>query len=264
MDSDQGISYTEFSYMLLQAHDYLVLHEQHGCELQVGGSDQWGNITAGIDLIRRRAGSRVHGLTCPLLTRSDGRKFGKSEEGNLWLSADRTSPYRFYQYWINVPDDDVGCFLRQLTLLPLEEVTAIEARTVAAPQEREAQRALARELTTMVHGPEATAAAEEASAILFGGTPTAASPAALATVAEETSSIELPRSRLEEGVDVRALLLEAGLASSRSDANRTVEQGGAYVNDEKYDGTVGTAQLLHDRYVVVRKGKKRYAVVVVA
>ena len=174
LESENGISFTEFSYQLLQANDYRHLFRAYGVELQIGGSDQWGNLLAGVDLIRRADGGHVHAFTWPLLLRSDGKKFGKSEEGAVWLAADRTSPYQFFQYWMNVPDADVERFLLQLTLLPVEEAQAVAAAHLQAPNKREGQRRLAREVTTLVHGEEATAAAEQASAILFGGSPVGA------------------------------------------------------------------------------------------
>ncbi|MGC1570049.1 MAG: tyrosine--tRNA ligase, partial [Trebonia sp.] len=164
LESENGISFTEFSYQLLQANDYWHLFTTHGVELQIGGSDQWGNLLAGVDLIRRADGGHVHAFTWPLVLRSDGKKFGKSEEGAVWLAADRTSPYQFFQYWMNVPDADVERFLLQLTLLPVEEAQAVAAAHLQAPNKRDGQRRLAREVTTLVHGPAATAAAEEASA----------------------------------------------------------------------------------------------------
>src|ERR1700753_454071 len=183
LESENGISFTEFSYQLLQANDYLHLSRNHAVEIQIGGSDQWGNLLAGVDLIRRADGRHVHAFTLPLLLRSDGEKFGKSEDGAVWLAADRTSPYQFFQYWMNVADDDIERFLLQLTLLPAEECQAIAAEHAAAPFKRSGQRRLAREITTIVHGAEATAAAEEASAILFGGSPAGASEAAPAVLA---------------------------------------------------------------------------------
>src|SRR3984885_9777204 len=171
LESENGISFTEFSYQLLQANDYLQLSRNHGVEIQIGGSDQWGNLLAGGDLIRRADGRHVHAFTWPLLLRSDGKKFGKSEDGAVWLAADKTSPYQFFQYWMNVADADIERFLLQLTLLPVDECHAIAAAHAEAPFRREGQRRLAREITTVVHGPEATAAAEEASVILFGGAP---------------------------------------------------------------------------------------------
>src|ERR1700733_8738601 len=171
LESENGISFTEFSYQLLQANDYLHLSRSRDVELQIGGSDQWGNLLAGVDLIRRSDGRHVHAFTWPLILRSDGKKFGKSEEGAIWLAADKTSPYQFFQYWMNVADADIERFLLPLTLLPVQECHAIAAAHLEEPFRRSGQRRLAREITTLIHGPEATAAAEEASAILFGGSP---------------------------------------------------------------------------------------------
>ena len=193
MASEEGISFTEFSYMLLQAHDYLVLHEREGCDLQIGGSDQWGNITAGIELVRRRTGDHVHGLTWPLVTRSDGRKFGKSEEGNVWLGADRTSPYRFYQYWMNVPDEDVGGFLKLFTFVEPDEIATIAAEIAASPERRSGQRRLAMEVTALVHGADEAEAARAASEVLFGGDPRALSEQALATLASEVPTADVAK-----------------------------------------------------------------------
>lgn len=255
MEGDAGISFTEFCYMLLQAFDYLELHRQRGCTLQVGGSDQWGNIVTGIDLVRKVTGASVHGLTWPLLLRSDGKKFGKSESGNVWLGAHRTSPYQFFQYWMNVPDADVRRFLLQLTLLPVADCHAIADAHDAAPERREGQRRLAREVTALVHGTDATAAAEEASAILFGGSPTGASAQALAFLADE-----VPTSSFAPGAGIAETLAATPLASSLSDARRTVGQGAAYVNGERADDgrLLGPDDLLHGRWVVLRKGKRNY------
>jgi tyrosyl-tRNA synthetase len=260
MDSDDGISYTEFSYMLLQANDFRELHRARGCELQVGGSDQWGNITAGIDLIRKTTGAHVHGLTWPLLLRSDGRKFGKSEAGNVWLGAHRTSPYQFFQYWMQVPDADVERFLLQLTLLPVDEARAAAAAHAAAPHLREGQRRLAREVTTLVHGAEAARAAESASAILFGGDPGDASAESLAFVAAEVPSTTVSPARLAEGIDLVDLLVECGVFRSKGEARRTLS--GVAVNGERVEEgrMVGTADLLHDRWVLLRKGKTYHLV----
>jgi tyrosyl-tRNA synthetase len=259
MASDDGISYTEFSYMLLQANDYLVLHRQEHCELQIGGSDQWGNITAGIELIRRRTGHHVHGLTWPLITRSDGRKFGKSEEGNIWLSADRTSPYRFYQYWMNVPDADVGSFLKLFTLLDLETIARLEAETAAAPERRTGQRALAAEVTALVHGPDAAEAAREASEVLFGGEARAMSVAALEALAGEVPTAALGLA----GRSVLDLVVDAGLVQSRGDGRRQLAQGAVYVNNERVseDRPIGESDLLHGRWILLRRGQREYALV---
>ncbi len=255
LESEQGISYTEFSYQLLQANDYLQLFRQHGVEIQIGGSDQWGNLLAGVDLIRKADGGHVHAFTWPLLLRSDGKKFGKSEDGGLWLAADRTSPYQFYQYWINVADADVERFLLQLTLLPVQECRAVAAAHAQAPNKREGQRRLAREVTTIVHGAEATAAAEEASAILFGGSPAGASRQALEFLAGE-----VPTSEFVRGQDLAHALAATPLASSLSDARRTIAQGAAHVNGVPAleDRPLSAADLLHDRWVLLRRGKRTY------
>jgi tyrosyl-tRNA synthetase len=255
LESEHGISYTEFSYQLLQAYDYLHLFRNHGVEIQIGGSDQWGNLLAGVDLIRKADGARVHAFTWPRLLRSDGKKFGKSEEGALWLAADRTSPYQFFQYWMNVTDADVERFLLQLTLVPVEECRAVAAAHALAPNKRAGQRRLARELTTIVHGPEATAAAAEASAILFGGSPAGASQQALEFLASE-----VPTSGFVPGEDLAHALAATPLASSLSDARRTIAQGAAYVNgvQASEDRPLSEGDLLHDRWVLLRRGKRTY------
>ena len=255
LESENGISFTEFSYQLLQANDYLHLFRSHGVELQIGGSDQWGNILAGVDLIRKADGGHAHAFTWPLLLRSDGKKFGKSEDGAIWLAADKTSPYQFFQYWMNVTDADIERFLLQLTLLPVSECLEVAASHLLAPQRREGQRRLAREITTIVHGPEATAAAEEASAILFGGTPAGASAQAL-----EFLATEVPTTPFSPG-DLLHVFASTPLASSVSDARRTISQGAAYVNGSQVtepDRELTAADLLHDRWLVLRKGKRNY------
>jgi tyrosyl-tRNA synthetase len=266
LQGEGGISYTEFSYMLLQANDYLWLHENLGCELQIGGSDQWGNITAGIDLIRRRTGNPVHGVTWPLLLRSDGEKFGKSAGGdNVWLSPARTSPYRFFQYWMHVPDDDIERFLLQLTLLPVEEAADVAAAHRMAPERREGQRRLAREVTTIVHGPAAAAAAEAASLVLFGSPLDDVDAAAMEAVAAEVPTTTVDRRRLAPGLPLVELLAETGLASSRGEARRLLAQGGAYVNNVRagsVEGRLGVGDLRHGRYALLRRGKDAYHLVV--
>ena len=255
LESENGISFTEFSYQLLQANDYLHLCRNHGVDLQVGGSDQWGNLLAGVDLIRRADGKHVHALTWPLLLRSDGHKFGKSEDGAIWLSADRTSPYQFFQYWMNVADADIERFLLQLTLLPVEDCRAIAAEHAEAPHRRSGQRRLAREVTTIVHGPEATAAAQEASAILFGGSPAGASVQAL-----EFLATEVPTSPFTAGVTLAAALAATPLASSLSDARRTISQGAVSVNGSVAgeDRPLVSGDLLYSRWLLLRKGKRNY------
>ena len=255
LESENGISFTEFSYQLLQANDYLHLCRHHNVELQIGGSDQWGNLLAGVDLIRKTEGKHVHAFTWPLLLRSDGKKFGKSEEGAVWLAADRTSPYQFFQYWMNVADADIERFLLQLTLLPVEECQKVAASHAEAPHRRIGQRRLAREVTAIVHGPEATAAAEEASAILFGGSPAGASAQAL-----EFLATEVPTSPFTAGVTLAAALAATPLASSLSDARRTIAQGAASVNGTAVgeDRPLDESDLLYDRWLLLRKGKRNY------
>ena len=255
LESENGISFTEFSYQLLQANDYLQLCRNHRVEVQVGGSDQWGNLLAGVDLIRKADGKHVHAFTWPLVLRSDGKKFGKSEEGAIWLAADKTSPYQFFQYWMNIPDADIERFLLQLTLLSIEECQAVAAEHALAPHKREGQRRLAREITTLVHGPEATAAAQEASAILFGGSPAGASAQAL-----EFLATEVPTSPFTAGVTLAAALAASPLASSLSDARRTISQNAASVNGQVVpeDRPLTDADLLYDRWLLLRKGKRTY------
>lgn len=255
LESENGISFTEFSYQLLQANDYLHLSRKHDVEIQIGGSDQWGNLLAGVDLIRRADGRHVHAFTWPLMLRSDGKKFGKSEEGAVWLAADRVSPYQFFQYWMNVADADIERFLLQLTLLPVDECRAVAAAHAQAPHRRDGQRRLARETTTLVHGAEATAAAEEASAILFGGSPAGASEQALVFLATE-----VPTSPFVPGATLAAALGATPLASSLSDARRTIGQGAASVNGEVVpeDRPLTEADLLYGRWLVLRKGKRNY------
>jgi tyrosyl-tRNA synthetase len=255
LESANGISFTEFSYQLLQANDYLHLCRNHQVELQIGGSDQWGNLLAGVDLIRKADGRHVHAFTWPLLLRSDGKKFGKSEDGAVWLAADRTSPYQFFQYWMNVADADVERFLLQLTLVPVAECREVASAHAQAPNQREGQRRLATEITTLVHGAEATAAAQEASTILFGGSPAGASAQALEFLASE-----VPTSPFLPGVTLAAALAATPLASSLSDARRTIGQGAASVNGEvvPQDRPLAASDLLHNRWLLLRKGKRNY------
>lgn len=263
-DPDVGISFTEFSYMLLQAYDYLHLFDVEGCRLQVGGSDQWGNITAGIDLIRRVRGEEAHGLTWPLITKADGTKFGKSESGNVWLDPARTSPYRFFQFWLNTDDRDVGRYLRFFTFLGQERVAELEAEVADRPGEREAQRVLAREVTALVHGEEAAGAAERASTVLFGGDLAEVDPATLAEVFADAPSGELARERLAgDGVPLVDLLAESGLVASKSAARQALGQGGVSVNGRRevdVDRRVGPQDLLGGDFLVLRRGKRSYHV----
>jgi tyrosyl-tRNA synthetase len=261
--SDGGLSYTEFSYMLLQAYDFVYLHQHCDCEIQVGGSDQWGNITAGIDLARRLHGVQLYGMTCPLLTKSDGAKMGKTESGALWLSAERTSAYRFYQYWINLADADMGPCLRFFTDLGQEEILALEAGHAADPGRREAQRRLASELTRLVHGEDGLAIAQRATEVLFGAEIHELSDAQLGEVFADVPSKELSRDRLAgEGLALVDALVEAGLAKSKGEARRTISQGGAYVNNRRADrveACLGPDDLASESVMVLRCGKKNYA-----
>jgi tyrosyl-tRNA synthetase len=264
---ENGISYTEFSYMLLQAHDYLHLHRRLGVTLQIGGSDQWGNILAGIDLIRRSDGAAAHGLSWPLITAPDGSKLGKSTGDGVWLDPARTRPYQFFQHWMQTDDRQVREFLGKFTLLPLPEVEAVAADHAEHPERRAGQRRLAEEVTRLVHGPGATAAAAEATGVLFGGSPLAAGPDALAVVAEEVPTAPLPgEAELAAGVDVVPLLVESGLASSKGDARRSLEQGAVSVNGARVGpgASIDAGAVLHGRYVLLRKGKRSYALLVAA
>ena len=257
----EGISYTEFSYMLLQANDYVELHRRYGCALQIGGSDQWGNIIAGVRLVRQRLGSTVHALTVPLVTAADGTKFGKSTGGgSLWLDPEMTSPYAWYQYFVNTADADVVRYLRWFTFLSADELGELEEATATGPHERVAQRRLARELTTLVHGEAATEAAEHASAALFGrGELDRLDEATLAAALRETSVAELQPGGPDVIVD---LLVATGLSASKGAARRTLAEGGVSVNNVRVDGEDWVAQpshFLHGRWLVLRRGKRNIA-----
>ena len=264
VESEVGLSFTEFSYMLLQAYDYLVLHDQRGATLQIGGSDQWGNITAGTDLIRRARGGKAHGLVMPLVTTAAGHKFGKSEAGAVWLDPERTSPYKFYQFWLNTDDRDVGRYLKYFTWLGPDEVAALVAAAEERPGAREAQRRLAQEVTTLVHGEAATEAAERAGRALFGGDLRELSAADLAEVFEEAPSSDRPRAEFEgEGVGVLDLFADAGLAASKGEARRLARSGGLTINGDRVadDARITAADAIDGAVLVLRKGKKSYALV---
>ena len=258
-----GISYTEFSYMLLQGYDFLELYRRHGATMQVGGSDQWGNITAGIELIRRVEGGEAQALTFPLVTTASGTKFGKTEAGAVWLDAAMTSPYKFYQFWINVDDRDVGAYLRLFTLLSRQEIEALDRTVTEHPERREAQIALAKDVTTRVHGSEATRVAEEASAVLFGKKdPGTLSADVFAALTREVPSAQVALS--DEG-GVLDLFVRTNLVKSKGEARRLAEQGGAYVNGERVTGAakIGELSRLAGAYLLLRKGAREYAVVTV-
>ncbi|MGV0625424.1 tyrosine--tRNA ligase [Mycolicibacter minnesotensis] len=258
---DEGISYTEFSYMLLQANDYVQLHQRHGCSLQIGGSDQWGNIIAGVRLVRQKLGATVHALTVPLVTAADGTKFGKSTGGgSLWLDPEMTSPYAWYQYFFNTADADVVRYLRWFTFLSAAELAELEEATAQRPHERAAQRALAREFTTLVHGQAATDAVELASQALFGrGELTRLDESTLTAALEETSVAELEAGAPDTVVD---LLVATGLSASRGAARRTIAEGGVSVNNVRVDSEEWVPQpenFLHGRWLVLRRGKRNVA-----
>ncbi|MGK2949687.1 MAG: tyrosine--tRNA ligase [Acidimicrobiales bacterium] len=262
MAGEHGISYTEFSYMLLQANDYAWLHANEGCQLQLGGSDQWGNILSGVDLIRRQSGATVHGLCWPLLTGADGSKIGKTTGARVWLDPERTSPYAFHQHFMQTDDADLPRMLAQFTLLPMDEVDALVASHGEAPGQRHGQRTLAAAVTDLVHGVDARTTAEQAAIVLFGGDPRSASPAALAVVAGEVPSAQLEATeRLADGVDLVPVLVRTGLATSLGDARRQLEQAGISVNGEKVgaDRRLSSADLLAGRWVLLRKGKRGWA-----
>ena len=257
---DQGISYTEFSYMLLQAYDFLQLFDEFGCTLQIGGSDQWGNITMGIELVRKVRQAEVFGLTSPLVLKADGTKFGKTESGTVWLDAARTSPYQLYQFFLRSEDAMVGAYLRYFTFLPHEEILALDEATAARPERRDGHRVLAREVCTLIHGADETARAEQAAAALFGGEIAGLDERTLLDVFAEAPSTDVDRSGLTGGgVLLVDLLADTGLVGSRSQARTAVTQGGAYVNNRREDDVsrlLTEADLLADRYVVLRRGKK--------
>ncbi len=263
--ADQGISYTEFSYMLLQAYDFLQLHDEFGCTLQIGGSDQWGNITMGIELIRKVRRAEAFGLTSPLVLKSDGTKFGKTESGTVWLDATRTSPYQLHQFFLRSEDAMVGTYLRYFTFLPHEELNALDEATAEHPERREAHRVLAREVCTLVHGADETARAEHAAAALFGGALAGLDERTLLDVFADAPSTDLARTRLEGGGALLVdLLAETGLVGSRSQARTTVGQGGAYVNNAREDDVtrrLTPADVIADRYLVLRRGKKDHHLV---
>ncbi|WP_428304947.1 tyrosine--tRNA ligase [Lacipirellula sp.] len=262
-DPQAGMSYTEFSYMLLQAYDFVHLHDRHSCELQAGGSDQWGNITAGIDLARRMRGAQLRGFTWPLLTKSDGAKMGKTESGAVWLDPARTSPYAFYQYWFNVDDVDAANCLRLLTELSQAEIEALDASRAADPAKRESQRALAVELTRLVHGDAGLNAAKQATDIFFGAEIANLTDRELGQIFADVPSKELSAAALQgAGLPLIDALVEAGLAGSKGDARRTITQGGAYVNNRRVEGvdaTLTPSSLASETVVVLRSGKKKYA-----
>jgi tyrosyl-tRNA synthetase len=263
---ETGISYTEFSYMLLQAYDFVELRRRHGVTVQVGGSDQWGNVTLGADLVRRMDGAHAHGLTFPLLTTSSGQKFGKTEAGAVWLDPERTSPYQFFQFWMHAADADVGRLLRFYTLMERDEIEALDRATAENPARREAQHALAYDVTGRVHGAEAARVAQELSALLFAkGDPHELSPAAVGALSKEMSAAEATRPEGGlAGLDVAELFVQAGLAPSKGAARRLLEQGGLSVSGRRLstgEREIRDEDLLAGRYLLLRKGARDYGLV---
>ncbi|MBM9505721.1 tyrosine--tRNA ligase [Actinacidiphila acididurans] len=263
LNSEQGISYTEFSYQILQGMDFLELYRRYGCTVQTGGSDQWGNLTAGIDLIHRVEGTAVHALATPLITKADGTKFGKTEGGAVWLDPEMTTPYAFYQFWLNADDRDVSSFLRIFSFRSREEIEELERATAERPQAREAQRALAEELTTLVHGADQCAAVVAASRALFGQ-------GDLAGLDERTLAAalsELPKAQVTELAPVADLFALVDLVPSKSAARRTIKEGGAYLNNAKVeteDAVPAANDLIHGRWLVLRRGKRNLGAVELA
>lgn len=264
-DREVGISYTEFSYMLLQAFDFYVLCRDHGCELQIGGSDQWGNITAGIELTRKKIGRTVFGLTLPLITNSDGSKFGKTVAGAIWLDPARTSVYRFYQYWIRTDDRDVVRYLKFFTFLPQGEIASLEQQHAANPGARVAHKALARAVTGLVHGEAATVEAMRASEILFGGELAGVAETTFNEIVGEVPTKEVPRTQLADpGLPLVEVLVHSGLSTSKGQARKDIEAGGVYLNNVREANSqrsVTGHDLLFGKHILVRKGKRNYVVV---
>lgn len=255
-----GISFTEFSYMILQAYDFHKLHAEHGCSLQIGGSDQWGNITAGLDLIGKMGGGDAFGMTLPLVTKSDGKKFGKSESGAVWLDRTKTSVYAFYQFWMNTDDQDVVKFLKYFTFLDRAQIAELEEAVHTQPEKRAAQRALAQEVTRLVHGQEALESAERITAALFSGDVTSLNEEELVEALQGMPTTEVAA----EEISLMDLLIETKAAPSRRQARQDIESGAAYVNGERQTDVelvITKAHRLHDKYVVLRRGKKNYYLV---
>ena len=263
-DRETGISFTEFSYMLLQAFDFYVLRRDHQCELQIGGSDQWGNITAGTDLIRKKLGVPAFGLTLPLITNADGSKFGKTVAGAIWVDAKKTSVYRFYQFWIRTDDRDAVRYLKFFTFLGREEITALEQQHAANPGARDAHQALAKAMTDLVHGASATRDALRASEILFGGGLDGISEETFNDVAGEVPTKEIERASLDgTGAVLVDLLVHSGLCPSKGQARKDVEGGGVYLNNVReanFQRAVTTGDLLFGQHLLLRKGKRNYVV----
>jgi tyrosyl-tRNA synthetase len=264
---DVGLSFTEFTYSLMQAYDFVRLNLDYNCTLQLGGSDQWGNITIGTDLVKKFTGNSVDGVTSPLLLRADGQKFGKSEAGNerVWLDAALTSPFALHQFLLNVDDGEAPQMLRFFTFLDHAAIEALDAATMSAPQERRAQRALANAVVELVHGPEAASNAERVGDALFSESISNLDEATLLEIVADAPSSTWSRAELERGVDPVELLVRCDLASSKGEARRFLEQGGVYINNSRVEGstTIDLTRTLHDHYMVVRRGRRQLHLVVI-
>ncbi len=265
LDTEDGLSFTEFSYMLLQAYDFLVLFDRYGCKMQMGGSDQWGNILAGADLVRRLRGERVHGLVFPLVTTSAGTKFGKTESGTVWLDPARTSPYKFYQFWLNTDDRDVVDYLRYFTWLDRDEIDHLEVQVRTEPARRAAQKKLAEQVTEMVHGPALLKKAMDASGVLFGADVSTMGADDLLEVFEDVPSASIDRSAFENGgMDIVTLIADAGLADSKGEARRLIRGGGININSRRIEDEghrVRIDEAIERRVLVLRRGQKTYRLV---
>ena len=269
-EASDGLSFTEFTYQLLQGYDFLHLYRTKGCRLQMGGSDQWGNITTGTELIRRTDGGEAYALTCPLITKADGKKFGKTESGNVWLDAARTSPYRFYQFWLNVGDEEAEKYLKIFTFLSQEEIAALAAEHAADPGQRPLQKRLAKEVTVMVHGEEAYEAAVEASKILFSNQAREAlmhlDEQTLLDVFDGVPRFEVEASRLAEGIPVLDLLaVDTKVFASKGEARKMIQGNGLSINKEKFtdpNGTVDSSYLIGGKYILAQRGKKNYYLII--
>lgn len=268
IEGDSGISFTEFTYQLIQGYDYFWLNKNKNCKLQMGGSDQWGNITTGTELIRRMGGGEAFAFTCPLLTKSDGGKFGKTEKGNVWLDPDKTSPYQFYQFWLNASDDDAAKWIKIFTFLSQAEITQLIEVHQQQPGLYALQKKLAEEITTLVHGKDAFETALTASEILFGNTTTTVllslKEEQLLEVMEGVPKHEFPLDRIKEGIDIVSFLAETGIFPSKGEARKMVQSGGVSLNKEKISGVdyrLEKDKLLHQRYYLIQKGKKNYYLV---
>jgi tyrosyl-tRNA synthetase len=265
LDREEGISFTEFSYMLLQSYDYLHLHETENCDLQTGGSDQWGNITAGVELIRRVKGEAVFAMVYPLITKADGSKFGKTESGSVWLSAKRTSPYRFYQFWMNTSDKDAANYLKIFTFLDLPTIQELTEVIETQPEQRQAQRVLAREMTRTLHGQTALEKAEQASQALFGGEISGLSAAEIQDIFAEVPSCDLPASEIaDHAMTIVDLLTISSVAKSKGEARRSISEGGIYLNNRRVNDVnqaISLADSIEGQFLVLRKGRKSYCLV---